>query len=114
LTSRPASPRRKGPVNETGTGLSRQAATVGLPNPLQSLERPSIAISLLLGGKDAPDSFPGETRTGEVLQASTLTNLVCTVLSVMITVSWFACRGHAESPFPLQNLAYSGLPLCLA
>jgi hypothetical protein len=66
------------------------------------------------GGKAVPDSFPGETRTGEMLQASILTNLVCTVLSAMITASWFACRGQSASPFPLPTLVCVGFDLCPA
>jgi hypothetical protein len=59
-----------------------------------------------------------------MLQASILTYLVCTVLSVMITVSWFAKRAQpssstaqlrgAEAPFSLPTLGYAGLHLCLA
>jgi hypothetical protein len=66
------------------------------------------------GGKVVPNSLTGETHTGEMLQASILTNLVYTVLSLMITVSWFACRGQSVSPFPSPTLVYAGLHLCLA
>jgi hypothetical protein len=75
-------------------------------------------------GKVVPNSFSGETHLGEMLQASILTYLVCTVLSVMITVSWLARRRQpassspqlrgAQAPFPLPMLGFAGLHLCLA
>lgn len=84
----------------------------------------SPLLYLSHNAKVVPDSFSGETHLGEMLQASILTYLVCTVLSVMITVSRFAKRGQPasataqlggeEAPFPSPTLAYVGLHLCLA
>jgi hypothetical protein len=84
----------------------------------------SSLLYLSHNGKVVPDSFSGETHLGEMLQASILTYLVCTVLSVMITVSWSAKRGQsassmaqlrgAEATFSLPTLGYSGLHLCPA
>jgi len=81
---------------------------------------PCHALPLLypsLGGKVVPESFSGETHTGEMLQASILTNIVCAVPFVMTTVSRFAMRGQspqctdlprgAESP----RLVYVGFHL---
>jgi hypothetical protein len=74
--------------------------------------------------KVVPDSFSGETHLGEMLEASILTLLICTVFSLMIAVSWFAMRSQpasssgqrrdGEATFPLAMLVYAGLHFCLA
>jgi len=88
-----------------------------LPVLLHPLRRLPIAISLFLG-KKLHQFFPGETHTGEWLQASILTNPVSPVPSVMITVYRLAMSDPSlrdvRPPFQLRILGPLRLHLCPA